>query len=846
MIIDYRFKSALVAAGLLLTSSQAFSQNTTHSYDYDKIAPHPRILLDEVGEEKLRQSLTKVPEFKKVSDYIISTSNEIINEKPVFFKMSGKRLLAVSRVALTRLYYLSYAYRITENPKYLERVEKELLAICDFESWNPSHFLDTGEMAMGVAIAYDWLYDVLSPETKEAVRKAMVEKAFKPSYDEKLAWFYERHSNWNSVCNAGLVYGALAMMEEMPDQCIPIIEKALVTNKLPMTVFGPDGNYPEGPGYWNYGASFQVMLIAALESALGSDKGLSDAPGFVESADYMLFASAPSGDYFNYYDCGREKEALSSLFYFANKKNDPSLVYQELECIRQGMYTKPVISDIERILPNTLIFGKDLDLQNLHTPSARMFVGHGLTPVALARTSWDGLSDKYLGIKGGCAADGHSHMDQGTFVYDIGNVRWASDFGLQSYGTLEGQGVDLWNMEQNSQRWEVFRYNNFNHNTLSINDQLHNIDGRSEILETYDSEKELGAKVDLTDVLNRNNELKYATRKAVIVDDEYLKIEDVIEANDKEVDLRWNMVSPSRAEIIDKNTIKLSQKGKSLLLKVESDTDFKLVIRKSDNPMKEVCPSTGKKYEAYNHLNNGTIMVGFDAKVPAEEKATFVVTMIEDREEIKLKKNILVLDAPDPSTASEGDKVSSDISPIGVDGEGYPFAMSMPDWIPYGRFTIPEMMNKSFSYIINSKRIEPTGIVNAGIDRSADGQLGVRGGENNGIEQNEGYIFGLDLSNIDPSVVFEFTKLSLTFFDSSESAVVVNRVGIAPMMTLTGNSPTTLVKITPELKTEMFDISDLKIKINGGQKYEEILSIFNTSGGNFRIESFEYKVSSNK
>lgn len=56
------------------------------------------------------------------------------------------------------------------------------------------------------------------------------------------------------------------------------------TNPKAMVGYGPDGGYPEGFGYWGYGTSFQVMLIAALESAFGTDNGLSQTPGFMESA----------------------------------------------------------------------------------------------------------------------------------------------------------------------------------------------------------------------------------------------------------------------------------------------------------------------------------------------------------------------------------------------------------------------------------------------------------------------------------------------------------------------------------------------------------------------------------
>src|SRR5690606_2614488 len=137
----------------------------------------------------------------------------------------------------------------TGDTKYLQRAEKELHAVCDFESWNPSHFLDVGEMCMAVAIAYDWLYDDLQEGTKAKIRKAIVEKAFKPSYNEKYAWFLNRHNNWNSVCNAGLVYGALAIFEDEKEQAVAIIERSLKSNQLPLQAYAPDGNYPEGPSY---------------------------------------------------------------------------------------------------------------------------------------------------------------------------------------------------------------------------------------------------------------------------------------------------------------------------------------------------------------------------------------------------------------------------------------------------------------------------------------------------------------------------------------------------------------------------------------------------------------------
>jgi hypothetical protein len=840
------FRNCLMLLSILSCfHSKAQDVPLNESINYSKVANHPRLLLSKDDEKVLLKAIANNPGYKKIDTYIHEISDKIILEEPLVFEMKGKRLLAVSRKALTRLYYLSYSYRITKNKKYLDRAEKELNAVCSFDSWNPSHFLDVGEMAIGIAIAYDWLYSDLQESTKQNVRKAIVEKAFNPSYEPKQSWFLGATSNWNSVCNTGLVYGALAILEDEKKESVAVIERALKSNLLPLTVYAPDGNYPEGPGYWNYGTTFEVMLIAALESALGSDNGLSKAPGFMKTADYMLFSGGPSGNAFNYYDCGENQTAVATMFWFADKTKNISLISKEIEMINNNNYTKVEAGDIERILPNALVFGRNLNLSKIDLPKQKVFVGHGVTPVAIVRTDWKGSNGKYLGVKGGSASDGHSHMDQGSFVYDIGSNRWAMDFGLQSYGTLESKGVDLWNLKQDSQRWEIFKYNNLNHNTLTINNQKHNVTGRATIVETFEKGKELGAKIDLTQVLNFNNELKLATRKAVLVDESYLKIEDFIEVNANPVDLRWNMVTRASAQIVDKNTIKLTLKGKILFLKVTSDTPVTLAIRPSEDPSKYKSEFGNYNYGDYNQTNKGTVMVGFDTKIDANTAAKFTVTLIEGKTEFILKNNTIVLDGPDPSTGSEGETTYYDSSPIGITDSGDLYAMEIPDWNIYGQIDLEKAKEKSFKFSIAAKRITPTGIVEAGIDRSGNGQLGVRGGEGNGIEKNEGYVLGLDLSNFDSSTTFQLTKIGFTTLDGTESCVMINRKSQDKMLIYSGKD-TGLnrdVKITKDQIVKLVDVSSLDVILDGGKNHQDILSLFNTSdSGNFRISGFEFEI----
>lgn len=93
----------------------------------------------------------------------------------------------------------------------------------------------------------------------------------------------------------------------------------MLTNPKALSAYGPDGGYPEGFHYWGYGTSFQVLLIAVLESALGTDAGLSEYPGFLESARFMEFMTAPSGEYFNFSDAVNGVRCNMMMFWFAKK-----------------------------------------------------------------------------------------------------------------------------------------------------------------------------------------------------------------------------------------------------------------------------------------------------------------------------------------------------------------------------------------------------------------------------------------------------------------------------------------------------------------------------------------------
>ncbi len=285
---------------------------------------HPRLIATKEELKGLAEAASKDPLKKVIAETIVRRAAALENIEPVERKLQGKRLLSVSRRCAQRVLMLATAYHLTGDKKYAARAEKEMLAAARFRDWNPSHFLDVGEMTFALAIGYDWLYDQLEEPARKEIRRAIAEKGLKVPFETKFNSWVRARNNWGQVCHGGLTVGALAVMDVDPELAARTVESALKNIPLSMAAFAPNGSYPEGPSYWSYGTSYNVLLIASLESALGTDFGLTAAPGFSETGAYPAMVCGPSGLFFNYADgsAGRSPEPVRLWFASRFQRSD--------------------------------------------------------------------------------------------------------------------------------------------------------------------------------------------------------------------------------------------------------------------------------------------------------------------------------------------------------------------------------------------------------------------------------------------------------------------------------------------------------------------------------------------
>ena len=518
---------------------------------------HPRLILKAGDFDNVRTLIESDSVAMRLHNEVAYRAKWVLKQPTNKRVQTGKRILSVSRSVLERVTFLSYMYHITGEVQYAARAEKEMLAAASFTDWNPSHFLDVGEMTAALALGYDWLYDLLPEASRTTIADAIAQKGLRAA---ELAdyWWYRGVNNWNSVCNAGLVMGAIVIADRYPELAKSHIAKSTKSNHLAMPSYGPDGIYPEGYSYWDYGTWFQVLMIESLRSAGLDTQGLEKYPGFLDSPRFMDYMQSFDRRVYNFSDDGQATDVINPLMYwFAAETGDMSMLWNERRITMLNAHKKFLRLGSRRLLPLAILFMTRCDLERVTPSKDRCWSGNGAQPIFICRDQ-----NLYLGAKGGSPSLPHAHMDAGSFVYEWAGQKWAMELGSQDYHSLEAAGVDLWNMRQASQRWDVFRLSLDSHNTLMVNNKRLKIDGSAPMVATYTDPDCSGATFDLSSLYF---DLERAVRTIIVDGNGKLTVTDQMKAGGEDCRVRWTICTPATPRVVSHTEIELEQGGKKML-----------------------------------------------------------------------------------------------------------------------------------------------------------------------------------------------------------------------------------------------------------------------------------------
>ncbi|MEK7720468.1 MAG: heparinase II/III family protein, partial [Bacteroidota bacterium] len=351
-------------------------------------------------------------------------------------------------------------------------------------------------------------------------------------------------------------------------------------------------------------------FLSALEKVYGTDFGLNSTPGFLKTAGFFQNMTGATGLCFNWGDSGQGGSLSPAMFWLAQKNNDPSLLWIEKSYLKNEDFSK---FTGDRLLPAVMIWGKDLPLDKVAEPKAVAWKGQGANPVCMLRTSWNDRNAIFVGFKAGSASFNHGHMDIGSFVMEADGTRWATDFGMQDYESLESKGIQVFGRTQDAQRWSIFRINNKAHNTLTVDNQLQLVKGYAKIDQFSDQPDFMFAQSDLSAIYE--NQLASEKRGVAIVDKKFVVVRDELSAASKATTVRWTMLTSADVKL-GSNSILLSKEGHTLLLKVNAPSK----IRMKTWP---TAPTT-----SYDAPNPGKTLVGFEMLLKPNQKQAIQVLLI--------------------------------------------------------------------------------------------------------------------------------------------------------------------------------------------------------------------------
>lgn len=357
------------------------------------------------------------------------------------FRLTGKRS-EFDTARADRLRYLRIrvlAEGIENQGRYLPEIEETITAILNEPSWiNSAHarkrktwadtydLVDLNAAALVWELAMsDWLLgDSLAPETRRRIREEAEARVFKP-YRERIrsrdaldfTWMID-DSNWNSVCNAGVLGAALILLDSPFDRA-EFAAAFEAYSQYYIAGFGDDGSCKEGMGYWVFGFGHFLAGAEALREATGGRLDLLEDPKIERIAGFGFHMEIVDGVYPAFGDAQPDKDVPQPwLLDFAALHYGVGTVQSQASLTNWRMY----LSAFDLMFPRKENASGPVE----NTMALRDWFPDAEILIARQTAVGTGLS---VAIKGGNNVGSHNHNDIGSYVVVNGHDVVLTDLG---------------------------------------------------------------------------------------------------------------------------------------------------------------------------------------------------------------------------------------------------------------------------------------------------------------------------------------------------------------------------------------------------------------------------------
>jgi hypothetical protein len=258
---------------------------------------HPRLFLNAQALAELRNSITGTHagiwgRIKRYADTFLRQG------PPAYQETASDTEQLWQREVGNKQPFLAMAFLVTGDERYRAGAQQWALASCSYPRWGLGSYegadLAAGHQLLGLALVYDWLYDVLDGEVRETIRGTLISRgrAMFSAASSKMYWraSYLQNHLWVNV--TGLMAAALALADnpEHSAEAAEWIAGALDKMRRTDAALGPDGASHEGVAYWTYGVEYMLKFWALASTLLGEDLS---SEWWAKTAAYRLYMSLP-------------------------------------------------------------------------------------------------------------------------------------------------------------------------------------------------------------------------------------------------------------------------------------------------------------------------------------------------------------------------------------------------------------------------------------------------------------------------------------------------------------------------------------------------------------------------
>lgn len=447
---DFLNRTALVAAGLSLTSLKSFSRVPGPSP-----ASSTGLLFDEADLPRMRETVKHprfAPYWRSLADANLDADTKFLREE---LKVTSHVYdMARARIILERT---SFAYVISQDRKQFDVAKLAIEKILEYPKWD--YFYEGGEFSIGLqrapeatiamAFALDWLGKELTPELKAEMERQIGDKGAPACYRTLWGMLHpDRVRGWSLDINSDYRYRGTIDLSRWPIilnstnlKVIPIaglgIAGCLLAGKHPQAdrwrdlaiqsarafapMFGTDGSYEEGVSYWGYTALHLALFAEVLYRQQGTDiRSLIDFPGTVR---YGLQMSMPT--------TGKPRDCVN--FSDASIVGDTSVAAWVAKNHKDRI-AQFVVTQVGEISSHYAIVWFDAGIAP-QTPGPDLYDARFAIDWVVSRTGWDEAST-VVAMRSGLPAN-HEHSDRNSIILKTRGERLFHDPFKASYSYTE-------------------------------------------------------------------------------------------------------------------------------------------------------------------------------------------------------------------------------------------------------------------------------------------------------------------------------------------------------------------------------------------------------------------------